>query len=423
MAVEMTKKYWEDHRDKSCKGSGVGKALEAYVLNCPRSADQIKKKEHFEKAFETLEALESALKVGKGKTSGIKNAESKKGTVEMIDEMEKKRKKYKEGLEKIFDEFKKKRDDAGNDPQYQQKIKTYVDRRQKLLEFITAGHKETQAFIARIKTNNANIEKLNTNLDVAVSKKKDMEMAKTFLKGMETLVQQSMDLGDKIQTRYDKDAPFIKQERGPAADAKNMGVLPEDAKKHDALFSKATALAAETGDLLRESKELIKDIVATLTDAKQLVVNGGRTLDSALSMSNNLVLRITEIQSNINSSKQKFTHSAQGVITTAAEKMELGEADLEIKQNSATTQFNNVTNESSSLLSLVGQMLKTLQEGQAKIPKELLKDPTIKSDAEKIKTIVTDVVKTKKEVETMLAKARKDYATIMNRKATKDRLG
>lgn len=62
---KMTKKEWQDNRDMVCKGSGVGKALEAWQKNCPNdfngaTADEAKKAKAANKAL--LDALAVAEK-------------------------------------------------------------------------------------------------------------------------------------------------------------------------------------------------------------------------------------------------------------------------------------------------------------------------------------------------------------------------
>lgn len=62
---KMTKKEWQDNRDMVCKGSGVGKALDAWQKNCPddfngATADIVKKATAANKAL--LDALVVAEK-------------------------------------------------------------------------------------------------------------------------------------------------------------------------------------------------------------------------------------------------------------------------------------------------------------------------------------------------------------------------
>jgi hypothetical protein len=62
----FTKKEWEDNRSPTAKGSGVGKALDAWNAKCPNDLQNITLKEIAE-AFSTATALDKALEVARKK--------------------------------------------------------------------------------------------------------------------------------------------------------------------------------------------------------------------------------------------------------------------------------------------------------------------------------------------------------------------
>lgn len=62
----FTKKEWEDNRSSAAKGSGVGKALDAWNAKCPNNLQTITLKEIAD-AFTTATALDKALDVARKK--------------------------------------------------------------------------------------------------------------------------------------------------------------------------------------------------------------------------------------------------------------------------------------------------------------------------------------------------------------------
>lgn len=71
----MTKKEWQNNRASACKGSGVGKALEAWQTDCPAKLSDITKA-GVAKAYKAAGALDKALDVALKKCDKVKQKET-----------------------------------------------------------------------------------------------------------------------------------------------------------------------------------------------------------------------------------------------------------------------------------------------------------------------------------------------------------
>lgn len=74
----MTKKEWQDNRSSAAKGSGVGKALDAWQKNCPSAINTLSA-EQLKTASLTVNALLTALTVAEKKCDKKKQKETIEG--------------------------------------------------------------------------------------------------------------------------------------------------------------------------------------------------------------------------------------------------------------------------------------------------------------------------------------------------------
>ena len=113
--VKLEKKYWQANRDKVCKGSGVGNALDVWQNCCP-TTNNIRVGKDYDSAYNAITNLTKKLGVAKQKASSGKASKSKTETLEMIKEFEKKIGSYKTALDKQHSKWLAGRHHEDSDP-------------------------------------------------------------------------------------------------------------------------------------------------------------------------------------------------------------------------------------------------------------------------------------------------------------------
>lgn len=388
----FTKAWWQKHRSIKATGSGVGKALDAWVAADlppakPLSAS-IEKKDKgrtkkYKDAFAAIAALEAALKVAKAK------AASAKDTVAGIAIYEKEVKKHKKALD---DSYQSTLQDCLNNKQI------FSSRTGQRL----AEHQTDLDTIERIQKQIDSMEKM-ANQMLAANKPDEVDR---YAGAGESLVAQAETAMNNISQRFAANSAWDNVQKATGESPDHYGIQAEDLPQIKKYMEEATNNIFNTTGVKNVATTKLKEIQETLAGIKELKTLSAKSMTEWVKKANELE---QEAASAINPDSggsgqlvRNATKSLQWVMNLLNAKTldQKTRDDLQVRLQSLNTDIIRMPR--------MAPKLEKVMKAKSRIPANIQNSPLVKPLMTKIdahdKQMKTDI-KTMTQIEGMLSKA------------------
>lgn len=410
--VQFDKKFWQKNRDSVCKGSGVGNALDVWQNRCPRDTASINTGKDYDAAYTAIENLTKKLGVAKKKASAGKKSKSKTDTLGVITEFEKKIKSYKATLDKAHNKWLQSRHLADSDPTaYKRVVKAFAERKQKLVAYVKKSFEYTDWRHAHLKQVNDELDDRMTKLENAIEGL-DAITANEQMTAMRKYLAHGQKTMREIDAKYQKDAPYIKKERGSEASAKSMGVLPKDAAPYEKLFIEATRITNDISRLHKSSTERLKTAEKLVARAEKLNSAGKKTVQQMIDTAADVRGRVSEIAKTLDYAERNTIANVDRIAKVHKEAPKQGAAELRASQKAVDSYSTNVRKFSKQFSSNLKQVNRSLQLLDKRIPKAMRKDKKVSGHLKTVVTVAKNYKKKETNLNKKVASAEKQYQTI-----------
>ncbi len=249
----FTSKWWKKKRAIAANGSGVGKALDAWVKNCPANPDMLKDEKAVDAARKTAEALKSALAKAKSKCGKLS-----KETADACD-------KYVKEVNKYVGELSSGNEDAD-------KWKQILVAMPKAINQMLAMTKQMDKAIADLKKYNETAKLIASKADLR--NKMPVHGARTDLDGALNALEMSF---GKIDKFLNKDAGFATRIGDPVLDIEAT-MKTRDHDKDMRVFRK---MVVDIGKKEGELRDAVTDTNIHIRTARDLVNKSDKTVARA----------------------------------------------------------------------------------------------------------------------------------------------
>ena len=293
-----------------------------------------------------------------------------------------------------------------------------MQRRQKLLDYVQKSYEYTDWRHAHLKQVNDELDARMTQLEKAIDNV-DAITAQETVQAMKKYYQHAQKTMREIQTKYDKDGPYIKKERGGEASADSMGVLPKDAAPYEKIFIEVTKITNDTSRKLKDSKDRLKTAERMVARAEKLAAAGKKTEQQALEATKTLEGRASEFKEILDDSERRSLQQVERIAVVAKKLPKLGEAELRTSQSATDSYMTNLRKFSKQFSTNLKQVRRTFELLDKRVPKAMRKNKTVAGRLKSVAGIVKDYTKKEKSLTKQSASAEKLYQKIQKAKPNK----